>query len=978
MPALNDIGSVDVFIGRVTKALEAATDTVPDRPAPNLADAHKVAPETKEALAHTEQAGQQFRKAEERFAHDHAANLNMPTIDDIQSPGPDHSNYGDSICEHEHSCACYGSDVSDYDDFDPNADLNAESDTNKPGSDRHDLGTIGDPDCDSDLDEFNHWEELEDDDDNDWFCNDTPDYDDDGDGDGDGDGDNGSNERDNAGYDSDEAWDHRVLDDDGFYQADVISWTKAMRDEFGKILEARKAHDRMSDLRTDWGERREDYNFLKYSDGLLSKRKKLAKTEGIKLFQRWKATKTAGKVRTPAVFQQVEIDDDGNRSADPKDINRVVMKKWFPRSEETFKHQPITSTKEDESLISKKVDEEQVRRLLRLLKVRKATGLDGISNEILKLCGDVLVPYLTDVFRACIRLEYFPTAWRIEKIIALHKKTPESLSYGDPGDWRPISLLSCLGKLFEAFLAMLLTDFAFEHKLVPKTQFGSARRSTVSALIYLMEIIRAAWGRGKAVTILSLDLSGAFPNTDRPSLLTTLHTKGVPAWMVNILGSFFTNRQAQLCLPGHKSELLPLHCGIPQGSPLSPILFALFSSGLIDIDKTKYGKPNPGEDIFMFSYVDDTYMVAVSDSWARNNDLLEHAHGHPLQWANAHKAVFSPPKYQVLHLTQCPQAHPPPNTIPKIDGLTVNEDDKRKDKGYNAPMTIVGVTIAKNLKWEDHVNTMRSKAATMRGRFAQLAGPTWGPGLHALRNMYITSIRATFTYAAAAWYVVNTSTATGFYAPSPTLLKRIEPLQNRFLRSMSGAFIGTRTTVVQNEVNIESLHAYMRRLAISTRARLFDSEVWETIREARQAIEKMEPGTMPIKKNPADELDKQAQELRTRALGPDGVGNRKPDAIRRAINKVANQDAQSYMRDVLAKDQEEHRANIKDMDRWPAVLHEESGWGPHNLARYKDLSKEESAVLLQLRSEAIGLRAWLKRKLFGVSLHSSYITWRVD
>jgi hypothetical protein len=83
-------------------------------------------------------------------------------------------------------------------------------------------------------------------------------------------------------------------------------------------------------------------------------------------------------------------------------------------------------------------------------------------------------------------------------------------------------------RIMEALLALRLTELALQHNLLPRTQFGCPQRSTVGALTYLFEIVRAAWAMGKVVTIINLDLSDAFPRTSHPALLDILASKGVP------------------------------------------------------------------------------------------------------------------------------------------------------------------------------------------------------------------------------------------------------------------------------------------------------------------------------------------------------------------------------------------------------------------------------------------------------------------
>src|SRR2546421_5338690 len=110
-------------------------------------------------------------------------------------------------------------------------------------------------------------------------------------------------------------------------------------------------------------------------------------------------------------------------------------------------------------------------------------------------------------------------------------------------------------------------------------------RSTLTALSLLTSTIHSVWRKdpGHIVSMLSLDLSGAFDKVSHERLLQRLQEKGSPAWLCQVIHSFLMGRQTQISFDGYKSNPIPIHTGIPQGSRLSPILFLIFASGLLDL-----------------------------------------------------------------------------------------------------------------------------------------------------------------------------------------------------------------------------------------------------------------------------------------------------------------------------------------------------------------------------------------------------------
>ena len=148
------------------------------------------------------------------------------------------------------------------------------------------------------------------------------------------------------------------------------------------------------------------------------------------------------------------------------------------------------------------------------------------------------------------------------------------------------------------------------------------------------------------VSILSLDLAGAFDNVSHDRLLETILKKGLPLWIYNIVRAFLKGRTTSLQFDGQTSQPFPTETGIPQGSPLSPILFLLFISPLLEAT-------NKGDRRGVsLGFVDDTNLVVWSPSAQRNCQLLEGIHKICLDWAQKSGASFTPDKYQLIHLSR--------------------------------------------------------------------------------------------------------------------------------------------------------------------------------------------------------------------------------------------------------------------------------------------------------------------------------------
>ena len=149
--------------------------------------------------------------------------------------------------------------------------------------------------------------------------------------------------------------------------------------------------------------------------------------------------------------------------------------------------------------------------------------------------GRQLAQALSTLLNKCWAAEYYPKQFRTARTIVLRK--PDKQDYSDPGAWRPIALLSTLGKVFESVMAQRLSNLAEQHDLLPNTQMGNRKnRSTEAALELLVAQIHTIWSSKKHVaSVLSLDISGAFDTVNHTRLLSNLRQKKVLLWFVRTI-----------------------------------------------------------------------------------------------------------------------------------------------------------------------------------------------------------------------------------------------------------------------------------------------------------------------------------------------------------------------------------------------------------------------------------------------------------
>lgn len=109
-----------------------------------------------------------------------------------------------------------------------------------------------------------------------------------------------------------------------------------------------------------------------------------------------------------------------------------------------------------------------IKSILRKVKPWKAPGPDGIPAGLLKACGDPLLETLSHITNASFKLATFPRCFRDAQVVVIKKPGKAPAEAKKPNAWRPISLLSCVGKVIEAAMAELLGRVAEEHQLLPE------------------------------------------------------------------------------------------------------------------------------------------------------------------------------------------------------------------------------------------------------------------------------------------------------------------------------------------------------------------------------------------------------------------------------------------------------------------------------------------------------------------------------
>lgn len=254
----------------------------------------------------------------------------------------------------------------------------------------------------------------------------------------------------------------------------------------------------------------------------------------------------------------------------------------------------------------------EIQQIITKMKLKKG-GVDGITTKTLKLLKEFITPSLVHIINLSIVKSVWPKSLKIAEIKPIHK----SKSKHHISNYRPISLISNIAKIFEKIVHCRLFKFCIDCNLISDNQYGFVKkRNSNQALNKVTNIILDRLDNGKPIAITFLDLAKAFDTVNHKILLDKLYNYGIRGCAHKFITSYLQERKQRVIINNEVSESCDVSTGVPQGSILGPLLFILYINDLL--------KKVP-ENILM-SYADDTVVISIDNTWPeveqKMNELL--------------------------------------------------------------------------------------------------------------------------------------------------------------------------------------------------------------------------------------------------------------------------------------------------------------------------------------------------------------------
>ncbi|MEE9605315.1 MAG: reverse transcriptase domain-containing protein [Candidatus Scalindua sp.] len=412
-----------------------------------------------------------------------------------------------------------------------------------------------------------------------------------------------------------------------------------------------------------------------------------------------------------------------------------------------------------------------------------APGEDKIPYNIYKNLPQCCTHVLLNLFNRIWKEGNLPKAWKHSIVSPILKpgKDPHS-----PASYRPIALTSTLCKIMERIIVNRMSWYCEKYNLFNKFQAGFRKnRSTIDHVLNLHhDINNSMCNKGKALSVF-LDIEKAYDMVWKEGLLFKLDSIGIDGQMFNWIKSFLSDRSIQVKVGGVLSDIFLLENGTPQGSVISPILFIIMINDVSCFSNNS---------IRYTIYADDIAIWKCGRNMKFLSKCIQKALNEISAWCNKWGFKVSTIKSVVLPFSRSPE-----NVNLELNNELLNSVTHFK---------FLGVVFDSKLCWNKHIEYIHQKCLKRINILKCVSGTSWGANKQTLVILYKSLIRSVLEYGSVV-----------YDSASPSLLKKLDIVQNRCLRISCGAVSFTKTSCLEVECGIEPLSLHRNGLQMKYVAR---------------------------------------------------------------------------------------------------------------------------------------------------------------
>ena len=340
----------------------------------------------------------------------------------------------------------------------------------------------------------------------------------------------------------------------------------------------------------------------------------------------------------------------------------------------------------------KEVTNHDVEKIIDQLNPKNSCGIDNFSNNILKQLKSPLINPITIMINQSLNTGIFPDYLKIARVIPLYKKDEDYIF----SNYRPISILPSISKVFERVIFNQLYDFFQENNLFYEGQFGfRSGHSTELATVDLVNNLIHDMDKGKLPLCIFLDLSKAFDTINHSILIQKLSYYGINGTPLNLMQNYLTNRKQYVDIDGTISDTTLISTGVPQGSILGPLLFIIYINDL----------SNASELFKYIMYADDTTLYTYLNPKDQNCCIIINKELNLLsEWLKVNELSLNVNKSKFMIFHQ-------PNKSFNVPEILINNILVEHVDNFN----FLGLTLDEKLAWNNHITKISSKISRTIG-----------------------------------------------------------------------------------------------------------------------------------------------------------------------------------------------------------------------------------------------------------------------
>ena len=335
-------------------------------------------------------------------------------------------------------------------------------------------------------------------------------------------------------------------------------------------------------------------------------------------------------------------------------------------------------------------DEKEVASYINSLK-SNSSGFDEITATLLKQSlTSILIP-LTYIINLSFGDGIFPDKLKIAKALPIHKVG----DVNEINNYRLISILPSISKIFEKAIACRLCAFLEDNNLLSKCQFGFRKKlSTQAGVLNFVSKVYTELDRKTFVASVFLDISKAFDTLNHEILLNKLNNIGVRGPVLDLLKSYLSNRKQLVYCNNSFSEYKIIKQGVPQGSILGPILFLIYINDIV----------NSSCNAHFTLYADDTCFTVSDPDINVLHAKLSRELNNVYKWIKVNRLMLNIKKTHVMLFQNRSLAH----DLEPVK-LGRNVIDRVKTTKF------LGVTVDENLNWREHISNVSLTLSKITG-----------------------------------------------------------------------------------------------------------------------------------------------------------------------------------------------------------------------------------------------------------------------